>query len=269
MRNEQASSQLGSVDRALRLIMMLQAGETVSVTEAAARLDVAPSTAHRLLGALSYRGFAIQDAARRYSIGPALAAHAATVTTATLRSAASPALAALRQAFQETAHLMVLRGTLIQFVDGVEADRALRIGLRIGGTMPAYCSAGGKAMLAALSTPEVEALHAAGLPEWPTAKIRSLTDLKRQLAEIRQTSYGVQIEETEAGVCGVGAAILDLTGRPVAGLTLALPVGRFDRRSVPAMGRLLTQVAAETADRLYGGATPLAPGQSLSSAKSG
>lgn len=257
MRNDQASSQLGSVDRALRLIMMLQAGETVSVTGAATRLGIAPSTAHRLLGALSYRGFAIQDAARRYSIGPALAAHTATVTTATLRSAASPALAALQQAFRETAHLMVLRGTSIQFVEGVEADRALRIGLRIGGTMPAYCSAGGKAMLAALSTPEVEALHAAGLPEWPTAKIRSLTALKRQLAEIRQTSYGVQLEETEAGVCGVGAAILDLTGRPVAGLTLALPMGRFDKRSVPAMGRLLTQVAAETADRLYGGPAAL------------
>ncbi len=263
MRNKETPSQLGSVDRALRLIMMLQAGETVSVTEAAARLGVAPSTAHRLLGALSYRGFAIQDTARRYCIGPALAAHAATVTTATLRSAANPALAALRQAFKETAHLMILRGTLIQFVDGVEADRALRVGLRIGGTMPAYCSAGGKAMLAALSTPEVEAMHGAGLPEWPTAKIRGLTTLKRQLAEIRQTGYGVQIEETEAGVCGVGAAILDLTGRPVAGLTLALPVGRFDRRSVPAMGRLLAQVAAETADRLYGGATPLAPSQSL------
>ena len=264
MKNIVASSQLGSVDRALQLIMMLQAGETISVTEAATRLGVAPSTAHRLLAALCYRGFAVQDAARHYSIGPALAAHAATVTTATLRSAASPALATLRQAFKETVHLMVLRGTSIQFVDGIEADRALRISLRVGGTMPAYCSAGGKAMLAALSTSEVDALHAAGLPEWPTAKIRSLTALKRQLAEIRQAGYGVQIEETEVGVCGVGAAILDLTGRPVAGLTLALPMGRFDKRAVPAMGRLLTQVAAETGDRLYSGATPLAPSQRLS-----
>lgn len=253
MQNDVGHSQLGSVDRALRLIMMLQAGETLSVTEAAARLAVVPSTAHRLLGALCYRGFAVQDAARHYSIGPALAVHSATVTPATLRSAASPALATLRQAFRETAHLLVLRGTLIQFVDGVEAERALRIGLRIGGTMPAYCSAGGKAMLAALSTPEVEALHATGLPDWPTAKIRSLAALKRQLAEIRQVGYGVQVEETEEGVCGIGVAILDLTGRPVAGLTLALPAGRFDRRGVPAMGRLLTQVAAATSDRLYGG----------------
>jgi len=255
MRNQEATSQLGSVDRALRLIMLLQAGETLSVTEAAARLAVVPSTAHRLLGALCYRGFAVQDASRRYSIGPVLAAHSTAVTPATLRSAAGPALAAMRQAFKETAHLMVLRGALIQFVDGVEADRALRIGLRIGGTMPAYCSAGGKAMLAALSTPEVETLHASGLPEWPTAKVRSLPALKHELAEIRQAGYGVQVEETEAGVCGIGVAILDLAGRPVAGLTLALPTSRFDRRAVPAMGRLLTKAAAETADRLYGGSS--------------
>ena len=45
----------------------------------------------------------------------------------------------------------------------------------------------------------------------------------------------------------------------MAGLTLALPSGRFDRRGVPAMGRLLAQVAAETAERLYGGGGAVAP----------
>jgi DNA-binding IclR family transcriptional regulator len=241
---------LESVDRALRLVLMLQAGEVLTVTQAAAQLDIAPSTAHRLLGALCFREFAVQEATRRYSAGPALASRSAAITSAALRLAAAPALQALHGEFEETVHLMVLQGTNVLFVDGIEADRVLRVGLRIRGTMPAYCSAGGKAMLAALPLGEVETLHRDGLPSWPTSKVSGVNVLKRNLAEVRGDGYAVNYEETEIGVCGVGAAILDATQRPVAALTIAIPTARFDKRRVSAMGRELRRVAAESAERL-------------------
>jgi IclR family transcriptional regulator, acetate operon repressor len=48
-----------AVDRALLLIRLLNEQGSVSVSEAAAELGVAPSSAHRLLATLCYRGFAV------------------------------------------------------------------------------------------------------------------------------------------------------------------------------------------------------------------
>ena len=68
------ASPVESVDRALVLLTALRDGEVLSVTDAAARLGVAPSTAHRLLTSLVHRDFAFQDRDRRYRRGPALLA---------------------------------------------------------------------------------------------------------------------------------------------------------------------------------------------------
>jgi IclR family transcriptional regulator, acetate operon repressor len=61
-----------AADKALQLVLLLQGTEAVSVSEAAAHLGVARSTAHRLLTTLRHRGFAVQSDDRRYRAGPAL-----------------------------------------------------------------------------------------------------------------------------------------------------------------------------------------------------
>jgi DNA-binding IclR family transcriptional regulator len=86
----------------------------------------------------------------------------------------------------ESVHLAVPAGPDVRFVDGIEGDQPLRVGLRTGARMPAYCTSGGKPMLADLDWSEVEALHPHGLPRWPYAKLRDLPSLRRQLARVRR-----------------------------------------------------------------------------------
>jgi IclR family transcriptional regulator, acetate operon repressor len=65
---------LTSVDNALRLMLTLQDGRPMRVTEAAALLGVSRATAHRLLATLEGRHFVEQDpATRAYLVGGALA----------------------------------------------------------------------------------------------------------------------------------------------------------------------------------------------------
>src|SRR3954454_7612424 len=90
-----------SVDRALQLIMLLQERDWLRITDAANALDVAPSTAHRLMAMLVYRGFALQDDQRRYCAGPALRADAAG-SARTAASIARPHLEALALSVRET-----------------------------------------------------------------------------------------------------------------------------------------------------------------------
>lgn len=226
-------ARLESVDRALQLILLLRDGEPISVTTAADHLGVVPSTAHRLLGALCHRGFAVQTRDRLYRAGPELIATVGgEIQQATLRRAARPALEWLTDTVGETAQLMVLKGQNIEFIDGAEAGGVLRVAARIGDQMPAYCSAGGKALLAEVGDDEVDTIYHNGLPPWRTARITDLDALKTHLANVRKAGYGVNIDETESGVCGIGVCVRDGKHRPIAALTIALPSTRFDRNDL-------------------------------------
>jgi len=134
-----------AVDRALVLIRLLDERGSVSVGEVAAELDVAPSSVHRLLATLCHRGFAVQDRHRRYRPGPELRASApALPSLPALLRVARPFLHGLFERAGESVHLVVLAGPDVRFVDGIEGEQPLRVGLRTGARMPAYCTSGGR-----------------------------------------------------------------------------------------------------------------------------
>jgi IclR family acetate operon transcriptional repressor len=218
-----------SVDRALLLLGLLNRQRTVSVSQAATELGVAVSTAHRLLSTLRHRGFAVQDAERLYSAGPELIGAAQPVSSLPrLVRALHPHLEELFAEVGETVHVVVPAGTFVRFVDGIEGEQPLRVGLRTGGRMPAHCASGGKATLADLDWPEVLALYPQGLPPWPRAKIRDLPALRRYLEGVRERGYAVNVEEGEAGVCAIGVSVRGPERVPVAGISVAVPSVRFD-----------------------------------------
>lgn len=234
MQKESEGSPLESVDRALRLVILLREHGPLSVTAAAEHLGVAPSTAHRLLSALSFRGFAVQDRNRPYRPGPQLAdATASPLSRAALTRLVRPALDRLRQDTDESAHLAVLSGPEILFIDGIESEQALRVGLRTGVRIPAYCTSAGRAMLAALPGGEVDQVYRAGLPPWRGSHLTTMTGLRRQLSIVRKQGYALNQEESEQGVVAVGTCLVDREGRPVAGMSVSIPSARFRRSRLP------------------------------------
>lgn len=236
---------LQSVDRALHLALLLRQGGEFSVQEAAGLLGTAPSTAHRLLSALTHRGFAVQDRERRYVAGPVFVPHQPQVGAGLLRRLAYPVLQVLHERLGETVQVMVLSGNNILFIDGIEnVERSLRVGMRIEDEMPAYCSAGGKAMLAEMSNPEIERLYPGGLTPWPTARFSTLNAFERHLATVRRLGYGTSVEETEPGVHGLGVSVHAPTGARVAALTTAIPSVRFRRQDVPGYVEALMEARA-------------------------
>jgi IclR family transcriptional regulator, acetate operon repressor len=140
-----------------------------------------------------------------------------------------PFLQDLFERVGESVHLIVPAGPDVRFVDGIEGDQPLRVGLRTCARIPAYCTSGGKAMLADLDWSEVEALHPHGLRPWPYAKIVDLPSLRRQLAKVRKQGYGLNAEESEPGLTAIGGSIRSRSGRPMAALSVATPTARFDR----------------------------------------
>src|SRR4029079_13414807 len=150
-----------SVDRALALLLLLRDRKSMSVSEASRAVGVGPSTAHRLLAALQYRGFVAQDlTTKAYGPGPVLLELGLSVVRGLdIRAQARPLMEALVREVGETAHLAILRGSDILFIESVESDKALRVANRAGMTLPAHATAAGKALLANLSPAELTALY--------------------------------------------------------------------------------------------------------------
>src|SRR5215218_3306850 len=109
-----------AVDNALQLLQLLRDGGSLRLKDAASELGVAPSTAHRLLAMLVYRGFAVQDETRRYVPGPAMGAGPAGVSwTRPLREISRPHMELLSAQTSETVNLMIRVGTKVRFLDTV------------------------------------------------------------------------------------------------------------------------------------------------------
>lgn len=110
----------------------------------------------------------------------------------------------------------------------------MRVGLRIGVRMPAYCTSGGKAMLADLDPAVVDALHSGGLPPSPGERIRDLVVLRRALETVRRDGFGFNQDESEPGVTAIGASVGLVDGHHVA-LAVALPSVRAGSGGVGAL----------------------------------
>ena len=122
------------------------------MSDVAAELGIARSTAHRLLAMLVYRDFAVQAEDRSYRPGPAIVRRAAA-----RRAGASgcarlmrPHMEALCDQVAETINLVVRLGTQTRFLHTVESAQVLRVGDRQGTVLPAWKTSGGKALLAEL-----------------------------------------------------------------------------------------------------------------------
>lgn len=232
MEQKSTAYRVEAVDRALVLLSLLSERGSLTVSSAADELGVAPSTAHRLLATLCHRDYAAQGADRSYQPGPALLRGATDERGPALTQLVRPYLERLFEWAGETVHLVVPVGADTRFVDGVEGDQPLRIGLRTGTRIPAYCTSGGKHMLAQLDWATVQAIHPRGLRPWPGASITTMAELRSHLDEVRQQGYGLNAEESEPGVIALGASITPTDGKPVGAISVALPSVRFDPNQI-------------------------------------
>lgn len=218
-----------SVDHALSLLELLRDFGAIRLSTAARELEISVSTAHRLMAMLVYRGYADQDASRRYVPGPALGLPPVHVAgTSELRDVLWPHLRYLAESSGETANLMVLSGIDVRFLASVESERPLRVGGRQGVSLPAAQASGGKALLAELDPQDLE-LRFRRAAETASRRFdaEGHARLMRELALVRARGFAANFEGTEEGISAVGVAVHNSAGRAVAAISASVPQSRF------------------------------------------
>ena len=239
---------IGSVDNALKLLLMFRDHRRIRISEAASALNVVASTAHRLMAMLEHHGLVMQDPeSKAYQSGPMLTQIALQVLAQMdIRTVIRPHLERLAERTEESVHFLVLEGTDVLFVDGIESSRTVRTTLRVGMRRPAHCTSGGKALLAQLSDAEVRALYGTkALAACTGSSLRTVAALLRELKNVRQIGYGVSVGESEAEIAAVGTAILGANGQPMGAFSVSMPMTRYDQPALTRVGAMASVTAQE------------------------
>jgi DNA-binding IclR family transcriptional regulator len=135
-------------------------------------------------------------------------------------------------------------GETLTYVDVVESRNAVRFAVSVGDRRPLYCTAGGRAMLAAGSDEELRRYLKQLKPQRLTAK----TEIdKRKLSEViasaRADGVAQTVDQAAEGATGTASAIHDATGSVIGALIVAAPSSRL-RDRVPKLPPLVREEAA-------------------------
>ena len=248
MKNEIPRYSIQSVDNALQLLLILRRDGVLRVSDAAAELGVARSTAHRLISMLRFRGFVEQSPDRAYQPGRTLAGYGGEADpVSALAGIARPHLVRMTARTRETSNIVIRVGADIQFIDTVESTQFLHVGSRVGVRFPARLTSVGRALLADLPFDEVVALY----PDLAGDEL-ARSELRRTLSVVRRQGFAVCCAQSERGVGALGMALRGYDGSAVAAVAVAVPTTRFQRaeilRLLPALSEAVEHIRADLLD---------------------
>jgi IclR family transcriptional regulator, acetate operon repressor len=248
-----AAYPIDSVSKAVHTLLLLKDQRSLRVADVAVHLDVARSTAHRILTTLQAEGMLRQETGTRtYSAGHELIELGMRlIGLVDLRSEARPILESLVDETSETAQLVVLDGAEIIFAEGVEGKHAIRAGLRTGVRAPAHASAAGKALLAQLSAAELQIRYGGTRLTGGTERaVSTRLELQRELQATRVRGYATNFSESEPDLTAVSVVVRGLNGVPRAALSVSAPAVRIAPDDVPRLAKIIQRAAEDLGRRI-------------------
>ena len=237
-----------ALDRALDILDVIAGGGGLTLTEIAQRLDLAPSTVHRVLVTLAARGVAESDnATQTWHVGPTAFRHgSAFMRRSGLVERARPVLRRLMEVTGETANLGILDGNAVLFLSQAETHETIRAFFPPGTRSPLHASGIGKALLAHMRAFELRQLmREMQLAQFTPMTLSAPQALLDDLAQIRARGYSLDNEERSLGMRCIAAPIFDLAGEAAAGISVSGPLSRMGDARLQAMSDCVITAARE------------------------
>ena len=217
-----------SVDRALRILTVLQGARRMSLTEIASALGLSPPTVHGIIRTLLAHGMVQQEHdSLRYRLGPAtLRLGNVYLDTLELRSRVAiwSGELARRTGFAVRTGVLLLGDVVV--VHHEPRPDGTRQMPEVGIVIPAHACALGKAMLA-YDTEALEQVLAGPRRSMTGETVTDQAALETQLAEVRATGIATEAEEAVLGECGLAAPVADASGAIAGAIGLVVASGEW------------------------------------------
>lgn len=235
------------------LDILLQHGSAMNMTEISERLEIYPSTIHRILDTLKYWGYVEQDPhTQKYQLGlKALELGMAKLHQMDLVREATPYLKELVKQCNETVHLGVLEDGEVLYLAKEESSQTIRMISYVGKRAPLHCTSLGKILLAHLLTEErKKILGEKVLPRLTENTITDKRELEKELSKIREQGFALDREENEKDVRCVAAPIRNYQGEVIAAISISSPIFRIDKNTQNDLKEALIKISKEISKRL-------------------
>jgi len=235
------------------LDILIQHGSSMHMTEISKKLDLYPSTTHRILDTLKHWGYIEQDPhTQKYQLGlKALELGMAKLHQMDLVREATPYLKELVKQCNETVHLGVLEGGEVLYLAKEESSQTIRMISYVGKRAPLHCTALGKVLLAYLSAEErKKILGEKVLPRLTENTITDKMELEKELGKVREQGFALDREENEKDVRCVAAPIRNYLGEVIAALSISSPIFRIDKNAQNNLKVALIEVSEKISKRL-------------------
>ena len=250
------TAQVQSLTRGLNILEALAKAEAgISLTDIAQRVDLPPSTTHRLLSTLEKMGYVYQggDLGHWYVGLQAFTVGTSFLANRDFVAQSHPYMRRLMDQSGETVNLAILDGTEAVFVDQVQCREMMRTIVKLGSRAPLHASGVGKAMFASLPDDQIDAiLKVRGLPRITGNTITTPETMWASVRVIRQRGWSFDDEEHAIGTRCVAAPIYDEHAETLGALSLAGPSSRLPDERIKQLGPLVAHTAEELTHRLGG-----------------
>lgn len=238
-----------SLNRAFDIMEVLrERKDGMTLSQLKNRLGLSAATAYRMLNTMVQRGYIVPDAEKKYRLGTKFIEMSGMSTkTGDLIPKVIPYMDRLLAEINETIHLSVLdRGEAVDIYN-LESSNHVRVCTGIGLRLPLHASSVGKVLLAYLPEDRMESIIGLkGLQHFTENTISTLSDLRQELANVRQQGFAIDDREFDMNARCVAAPIRDHANRVIAALGIS---GLADRCS-PEDIEAITPMLKETCDRI-------------------
>jgi DNA-binding IclR family transcriptional regulator len=239
---------MNSVLSTLRVLEEVAARQPIGVSELARVTAMPKSSVQRCLVTLREAGWLrIVDVDRtRWGVTmKALVIGLRGTGEQDLRDLARPVIKRLAAETGETVQFSLRDGDDIIVIAREDSTHAVRVFIDVGSRVPLRSSSAGVAILARLDPAEVEEVLKHPTEDF-AEPVPSADEVRAEVARTAQRGYALNGSAWfRPHVASVGAAITNASGRPIAGLTLAIPEMRFEPADEQALARLTVSAAAE------------------------
>ncbi len=252
--------QVQSLTRALNLLQRISSSDIgLNLTELAGDLELAPSTAHRLLNSMRQLNFVdFDEQSGLWSVGvTAFSVGSAYLKKRDFVAQARSYMKLLVAETGETSNLAILDGYNHVFVGQVECNEVMRMVVQIGSRGTLHAAGVGKALLSGLSDAEVtNIINHTGLAALTQKTITTPTAFMEELRKIRVQGYAVDDEEQVSGLRCIAANIFDENAEVIAAVSISGPSVRV-RTDRLAIYSAAVMRAADAITLAIGGTRPV------------
>jgi DNA-binding IclR family transcriptional regulator len=235
------------LDRMMSLLDALaDSDEAQSLKRLSELTDLHPSTAHRILNDMVACRLVERADSGTYRLGLKLLELGNLVKARlSVRDAAQLPMRALHKLTGQTVNLSVRQGDEIVYIDRAYSERSgMQVVRAIGGRAPLHLTSVGKLFLADDDSVKLKSyVSKTGLNGHTQNSISDLTQLEKELDLVKSLGHARDDEELELGVSCMAAAILDDTGKLVAGLSLSAPTERMQDEWLKSLKDTATQIS--------------------------